>query len=53
MVASGVHLDKMWHTIRIYHECEGGIENLFQWEAMLAEFPAEWWTQGLGFFWNH
>ena len=25
----------------------------YQWETRLAKFPTEWWTRGLGFFWNH
>ena len=43
----------------IHHWCPVGTEKSqpegppFQWEMRLAEFPTEWWTRGLGFFWNH
>ena len=44
---------------RTHHWCQVGTEKSqpegppFQRETSLAEFPNEWWTRGLGFFWNH
>ena len=44
---------------RIHHWCSVGTEKSqpegpsFQWETRLAELPNEWWTRGLGVFWNH